>query len=592
MIPKEKIEEVRTRASIVQVISEYLPLKKRGANYVGLCPFHSENTPSFSVSEEKKIFYCFGCNATGNAITFIMKKEGSSFPEAVRTLARRYGVTIEEEDGKAADEKAALYHVNRLSLEYFVRELRGNDGREARDYLKKRGYDPAALSDEDILGRFSVGFAPESWEGLTGWLRRKGVPMDSAEKAGVVVRKERGHYDRFRKRVIFPITDVKGRITGFGGRSVDGSNPKYLNTPETAIFKKGETLFGLSQARAAISKEGFVMVVEGYFDLLALHRHGFQNSVATMGTALTPAHLRTLKSYTSSVYSLFDADEAGKNASLRGLDLFLNEEVSARIVRLPSAKDPDEFLSAEGPGAMKKAIDGAEPLIEFSLRELGKRFTLDKPEGKGRYLDVSLGYLTRIKNVAERDHYAAFVASLLDIPVSSVYEAVTGRTKGNPGKTYNPGGAAPVRPGRPEGSNLKELTILKVIIRHPELFDENVSAAIEAFSDGRLKEAGRAMTSSLKKKKPVEVSELFGEFKDEDTLAWLASELMKDDDGFVEDPRKMLDDCLKKVMNRGKLKETTEEMIKRLEESGLEEAARKMRARAEKGRLNKRRSIG
>lgn len=587
MIPKEKIEEVRSRASIVQVISEYLPLKKRGANHVGLCPFHSEKTPSFSVSEEKKIFYCFGCNATGNVITFVMKKEGASFPDAVRTLARRYGITIEE-DGKASDEKAALYHVNRLSLEYFVKELRSNDGREAREYLRKRGYGAAPSSEDDVLGRFSVGFAPERWEGLVEWLKRKGVAMDSAEKAGVVIKKERGHYDRFRKRIVFPITDVLGRITGFGGRSIDNANPKYLNTPETPVFRKGETLFGLSQAKAAITKEGFAIVVEGYFDLLALHRHGFQNSVATMGTALTAAHLRTLKGYASSVYSLFDADEAGKNASLRGLDLFLNEEVSSRIVRLPGAKDPDEFLSKAGPVAMKEAIEKAEPLMEFTLRELSRRFPINTAEGKGAFLDSSIGYLARIRNVAERDHYAGFAASIINIPVSSVYEALKSRTKEGELRTA---GRVAHQADKAEGAqsaDLMELTVLKVIIRHPELFDAEVSEAIEAFSDGRLKEAGRIISTRLREKRPVEVSELFEEFSDGETLRILASELMKDDDGFVEDPLKMLGDCLKKLMNRGKLKETTEEMIRRLEESGLKEVALKVRERAERGRLGKR----
>ena len=308
-IPKEKIEEVRERASIVQVINEYVPLTKRGHNHVGLCPFHSEKTPSFTVNEEKKIFYCFGCNATGNVITFLMKKDGLAFPEAVRALASRYGIAINESKREAPDDREQIYAALKAASAYFTGVLRASAGDPAKEYLKARGM------TGELAKRFHIGYATDKWDGLFNFLKKNGIGAEAACKAGLLVKKDKGpgYYDRFRNRVIFPITDVRGRIIGFGGRALDEKSlPKYLNSPESPVFKKGETLFGLYQAKEAVSKEGYVLVVEGYFDLVALHTHGFLNSVATMGTALTTDHIRTLKGYTSSIYALFDSDEAGK----------------------------------------------------------------------------------------------------------------------------------------------------------------------------------------------------------------------------------------------------------------------------------------
>lgn len=571
MIPKEKIEEVKDRASIVQVISEYVPLTKRGANHIGLCPFHSEKTPSFTVSEEKKIFHCFGCNATGNVITFVMKKDGLEFPEAVRSIARRCGITIEEEKKGATDFRDSLYKALKISVEYFEHGLKGPEGKSAAEYLKKRGF------EGEMVSRFHLGFAPERWEGLAGYLKRKGVSMDVAEKAGLVVKKENGHYDRFRGRLIFPITDSKGRVVGFGGRELDGKGPKYLNSPESPVFKKGETLYGFFQAKQNISKAGAAIVVEGYFDLLALHKYGFTNSVATMGTALTPEHLRALKGYAGAVYVLFDADQAGKNAAIRGLTLFLNEEITCRAVTLSQGKDPDEFLAMNGAEAMKKAIEAAPPLMEFYLKELQKKVDLSTPEGKRKYLNGALDYLLKVKNVAERGHYAGIVASTLGIPPESVYEALK-----IPEKPAQQGSARKdVLDAR--NSRLKELTILKVILKHPELYDDKVESAIGAFTDPALKKIGSVASQFLKQGRSLDASAIMEEMGEGDIKASVAELFLKEDDGFVEDPRRMLEDSLKRVLSRGKIKDTTMEMIKRLEDTGRSEVASLIKKRIEKG---------
>ncbi len=572
MIPKEKIEEVKDRASIVQVISEYLPLQKRGHNHIGLCPFHSEKTPSFTVSDEKKIFHCFGCGETGSVITFVMKKEGVAFPEAVRNLAKRYGVIIPEaRPGGGADPRDLLYLALKASTGYFSDEFKGVGGKTAVSYLAKRGFAGA-----EVVNRFGLGFAPDRWDGLTNYLRKKGVHLESAEKAGVIVKKEKGYYDRFRGRLIFPIADARGRIIGFGGRTIGSGEPKYLNSPETPVFKKGENLYGLFQAKQNIISEGSVIVVEGYFDLIALHNHGFKNSVATMGTALTAEHLRLLKGLAPLIYVLFDSDEAGKKAAVRSLELFLDGEVPCRAVLLPSCKDPDEFLSREGPGAMKEAISKAAPLMEFCLNEFRKKTDISTPEGKSGYLNRAIEYISRVKNVAERDHYAAFAAASLGIPVSSVYEALK-----NAQKTGVAGAAVKGAIQARSSNNLKELTILKVILKFPELYNDKVEAGIEAFSDPLLKEAGQTIAKRLREGRGLDAGALIEAAGTEEVRKSIAGLLFKDDDGFIEAPERMLEDSLKRLLNKGKIKTTTEEMIRKLEETGRTEVARDIKKRVE-----------
>lgn len=574
-IPKEKIEEVRERASIVQVINEYVPLTKRGHNHVGLCPFHSEKSPSFTVNEEKKIFYCFGCNATGNVITFLMKKDGLAFPEAVRALASRYGITINESKRDVPDEREQIYAALKVASEYFSGMLRAPAGDQAKEYLKGRG-----LTGE-LAKRFHIGFAPNKWDGLFMFLKSRGIGVDSACKAGLLVKKDKGPgcYDRFRNRVVFPITDVRGRIIGFGGRAMDDKSlPKYLNSPESPVFKKGETLFGLAQAKEAVSKEGFVLVVEGYFDLVALHRHGFLNSVATMGTALTTDHIRTLKGYTSSIYALFDSDEAGKNAALRGLNLFLNEDISCRAVLLNQGKDPDEFLQLAGPDALREAIVDAPTLMEFYLGSLRARLNMSAPEGKKKYFEDALSYLSKIGNLAERGHYATIVASTLGIGVDSVYDAIKG--------AGNPGGLK-VKSGF-QARSLPELTLLRVIMKHPELLSPEVEAAFEAFTDDELKAAARAVAGLRREGVAVSGPALLERVEGEVLKGRMAELLFREMDGFVEEPARMVQDSLKSIMNRGKIKTSTQDMIKLLEQMGKSDIAIELKKRIEVGPSGKR----
>ena len=331
-------EEIKSTADIVELIGQYVQLRKAGRNHVGLCPFHAEKEPSFTVSPERHTFHCFGCKKGGDIFSFWMEYHGSTFPEALRDLAERYNVTISEGFSQAAEkEKAAkrenLYKINEKAAAYFQEALKDSaKGQAARDYFKKRSI------PREIVSEFRLGYAPDEWEGLVKDLKDNNADLDGAVEAGVIIPgKKRGYYDRFRGRIIFPIFDLRRgeRVVGFGGRVLDESLPKYLNTPETPIFHKGRSLYGLHSGHKAIREKGRAVVVEGYMDLLALRRHGLGEVVATLGTALTSDHIRKIKGIAREAVVVFDPDEAGVGAVLKSLPIFLNEGLRARAVELP-----------------------------------------------------------------------------------------------------------------------------------------------------------------------------------------------------------------------------------------------------------------
>lgn len=578
MIPAEKIEEIRSRADIVDVVSGYVALKRRGANHLGLCPFHNEKTPSFTVNEDKGIFYCFGCGAGGNVISFLMKHERMEFPETVRALAERYGIKIVEQKRSAKseaakDERERIKGLNRLALGYFSAELNGPGGSSAREYIEKRGF------SAEVVESFRLGFAPSGWEGLTGFLRKKGVNLDLSVKAGLLGKKEDRYYDRFRGRLIFPITDQSGSVVAFGARSLDGSEPKYLNSPESALFKKAETLYGLFKAKDSIRKEGAVIVVEGYFDLLALYSAGFANCVATMGTALTPAHLRRLKRYGVTVYLLFDGDEAGTKAALRGLPHFIEESVPARVVTLPEGSDPDDFLKLEGAPGLKKALKEALPLMEFFLLETQKRCDLKTGQGKGAFFDEVAPLIARIDNVAERGHYVAIASTTLGLEPKEFYDSMGA---GEPGAGAGSGaGSVGIfnEERRPHATRLAEATLLRVLLRHPELFSTETAEALLLFKDPFLAQVASSVALSLKDG-AFNAQSVLDSIEDEEVRGFIAKALVVEDRGFVESPERMAKDCIDKVLMAGKPRGTKKELLKRLDEGGRTELAREIMAGA------------
>lgn len=403
-IPDHKIEEVRAAADIVQVISHYVPLTAAGRVHKGLCPFHGEKTPSFLVNPERRIFHCFGCGVGGNVFRFLMMHKGLSFPEAVAELAERYGIDLPRVDSGVARKerglKETLYKTVDLARKFFQEELWAPSGREARNYLAQRGIGPG------IVKEYSLGWAPAGWDNLRLFLSSQKIPGEIMEQAGLVKPRSDGRssYDVFRARVVTPIFDPDGRPVAFGGRLLaeDERQPKYLNSPETPIFNKGRMLYGLDRHRPAIKERQTALIVEGYFDLLSLVQHGVRHVVATLGTALSLAHLRLLKGMIQQAVLIFDADEAGRNAASRALPLFLSVDLDGRVLGLPEGHDPDTFVRQFGPAALEEAMTKAVSLIDFYLTRTVSRHP-STLAGKSRVVQEVTALISQVEGRARQD---------------------------------------------------------------------------------------------------------------------------------------------------------------------------------------------
>jgi DNA primase len=424
LIPQEIIEQVKDRTDILDVVSGYVTLSKAGQNFKGLCPFHSEKTPSFMVSPSRQIFHCFGCGTGGNAFTFVMKMEGTSFPETVRELARKAGIAVPDaapgvRPSQDAGIREKLEALNEAAQAWFAHNLaQAETGREARLYLKERGM------FEDTLEAFGFGYAPEGWDGLLKHLLKNGYTLPDLLAAGLITPKEgagrnpkdaSGYYDKFRKRVMFPIRDLRKKVIGFGGRILGEGMPKYLNSPETPLFNKSRSLYLLEKAREATGKADTLIVVEGYFDAIALHQAGIANTVATLGTALTPDHIRIVRRYVTKVVLLFDPDEAGVRAALRTLDLFVDSGLGVKVVSLPSGDDPDTFIRNQGVEVFAHLQDRAPSLLDFAVEHSLKRADSTVIEDRIRSVDEVLRILQKTNNRLEKEEYTKRVAERLGV---------------------------------------------------------------------------------------------------------------------------------------------------------------------------------
>lgn len=424
LIPQEIIEQVKDRTDILDVVSGYVSLSKAGQNFKGLCPFHSEKTPSFMVSPSRQIFHCFGCGTGGNVFTFVMKMEGTNFPETVREMARKAGIAVPDaapgvRPSQDSGNREKLERLNEAAQAWFARNLAGAEaGREARLYLKERGM------FEDTLEAFGFGYAPESWDGLLKHLLKGGFTIQDILLAGLVVQKEgagkgardaSGYYDRFRSRVMFPIRDLRKKVIGFGGRILGEGMPKYLNSPETPLFNKGRALYLLEKAREAAGKTDTLIIVEGYFDAIALHQAGIANVVATLGTALTPDHIRTIRRYVKRVVLLFDPDEAGVRAALRTLDLFMDSGLGVKVISLPDGDDPDTFIRNQGTEAFARMQEKAPSLLDFAVAHSLEKAGSNSIEDRIRSVDDVLRILQKTSNRLEKEEYTKRVAERLGV---------------------------------------------------------------------------------------------------------------------------------------------------------------------------------
>jgi DNA primase len=406
-IPADTLNAVRDRVDIVDLIGRHVGLKKAGRTFKGLCPFHGEKTPSFIVSPDRGTYHCFGCGEGGNVFGFLMKHEGMSFPEAVRSLAADAGIEIPEYGG--GPERSVLdetYGANKAARAFYQAELRGPRGAAARAYLAQRG-----LSDDDIA-RYGIGFAPDAWDGLVNALRRERVAAEAGERAGLLRARERatGHYDLLRNRVVFPIEDARGRTIGFGGRALaKDQEPKYLNTPESPVYRKREAFYGFPSALEALRARERAVIVEGYFDRIAMDRAGASEALATCGTALSEEHARALRRRVRDVVMFFDGDEAGQRAMLRSLEVLLPQGLRVAAATLPGGLDPDEYLAQHGADALMKLVDSAPPAIQLAMRRAHALGTAS-PQQVSATVSAMVPILSLIADPAERGEYARLLS--------------------------------------------------------------------------------------------------------------------------------------------------------------------------------------
>ena len=418
----EVIEEVRSKNDIVDVISGYVRLQKKGSSYFGLCPFHNEKSPSFSVSRQKQMYYCFGCGAGGNVFTFLMEYENYSFVEALKYLADRGGVKLPEQEyskeaKERADTRAVLLEINKLAARYYYVQLKQTQGAHALSYLKNR-----ELSD-DTIRAFGLGYSNKYSNDLYQYLKSKGYQSEMLIKAGLISVDERqGVYDKFWNRVMFPIMDVNSRVIGFGGRVMGDGKPKYLNSPETVIFDKSRNLYGLNRARS--SRKPYYLLCEGYMDVISLHQAGFTNAVASLGTALTPGHASLIRRYVQEVYLTYDSDEAGTKAALRAVPILREVGITARVIRMEPYKDPDEFIKNLGAEAFEERIGKARNGFMFSLEVLEKSYDLHTPEGKTEFMREAARRLTEFEEEIERNNYIEAVAEAYHVGIGDLKNLV------------------------------------------------------------------------------------------------------------------------------------------------------------------------
>ena len=470
--PEEVVEEVRMKNDIVDVISGYVKLQKKGSNYFGLCPFHNEKSPSFSVSPSKQMYYCFGCGAGGNVITFVMEYENYSFMEALQMLADRAGVALPKQEyskeaKEAADLRTALLEINRMAANYYYFQLTNPQGEVGYRYLRDR-----QLAD-DTIRHFGLGFANKTSDDLYRYLRAKGYDDKILKETGLVTIEERGAHDKFWNRVMFPIMDVNNRVIGFGGRVMGAGEPKYLNSPETKLFDKSRNLYGLNYAR--LSREKYILICEGYMDVIAMHQAGFTNAVASLGTAFTTQHAALLQRYTDKVVLTYDSDGAGTKAALRAIPILRDVGMSIRVLNMQPHKDPDEFIKNMGAEAFRERIEQARNSFLFEIDVLKRNYEMDDPEQKTEFYNQVAKKLCEFPEALERENYLEAVSREFFINYEDLKRLVNrmgARLGPVAPREEEENTAGKKKKDREDGRNQSQRLLLTWLIENPFLFDK------------------------------------------------------------------------------------------------------------------------
>lgn len=577
-IPGELVEEVRNYYDIVDVVSSYVNLKKSGRNYVGLCPFHPDKTPSFTVSPEKQIFHCFGCQNGGNIFTFIMQVEEMSFPEAVRFLAERAGIKIDYRQGdterKGNQVKEELLRINAAAKEYYQAALwESSGGRKVLDYLKKRGL------TEQTIKEFQLGFALNTWEGLTLYLQKKGFPLELVAKAGLITKKGEGSYfDYFRNRLVFPIWDRQGQVIGFGGRIMEDGEPKYLNSPETMLFNKGKILYGFHMAIPWIRREKEAVLVEGYMDVILLHQHGIKNALAPLGTALTDKQVSLLRGRLERITLAFDADSGGQQAALRSLEILRKEGCQVRVASLPEGSDPADFLKRYGEKNFReKILKPARTVVEYRLSALKSKFNhLRSEDDRLNYWKEARKVLADLEEPVEREEYLKKIEEeigvALEVLRGDLEKIILGSSLKNKGLPFKN------KKGKGEGISEKELAereLLACLLQNPA-YSKGVWKQVEPehFTPGFHREMAICLLELEKQGKPVEIAMVLSYFSDQEKHKLIMKMAFHSRYENERDIQKTIRDCIKKIKAL-RWKEEREKLIKSLQgkKIGAEECA-------------------
>lgn len=533
----ELIEEVRSRNDIVDVVSQYVRLERRGSNYFGLCPFHSEKTPSFSVTPGKQLFYCFGCGAGGDVVRFVMQYENLTYREAIEELAERGGVPLprresSEEGKREEDRRSRLLAANKEAARYYYALLRSGRGRRAMEYFKGRGL------DAETMNRFGLGFADQYSDDLCRYMRGKGFGDGELRDAGLAIIDERsGARDKFWNRAMFPIMDARGRVIGFGGRVMGDGEPKYLNSPETLIFDKGRTLYGYNIARG--SRREQILLCEGYMDVIALHQAGFDNAVASLGTSFTAGHASVIKRTGREVCLSFDSDGAGVKAALRAIPMLREEGIPARVVDMRPYKDPDEFIKALGADAYQERIDHSENAFMFEMRMLEERYDMKDPAGKTEFANEAARLLCSFSETIERENYIGAVAEKYGFPREDLRRLVNQKglmlsdqerrrgadaamryrgARGTGGGAAGGGEQEARRGRRPDGGLQSQRTLLCYLAEDESAFAvaKGCGLAPEDFSEGVCRKVAEAIFARRREGGDVFPPKIMGMFEDEE----------------------------------------------------------------------------
>ncbi len=564
-IPREKIEEVQRYTDIVVIVSQHVPLNRRGKNYIGLCPFHNEKTPSFTVSQEKQFYKCFGCGEGGSVFNFLMKKEGLSFSEAVRSLARKAGVDIPQRRDASYDKRDYLYQANSLAAGFFQACLSSEEGRQAREYLDKRGIDRGSIE------KFRIGYAPDRWDGLLTAAQGKGISAETLLGAGLVIAREgkKGCYDRFRNRLMFPISDLTGNVIAFGGRSLDGKEPKYLNSPETALFHKGGCLYGVDLARGDIFREKKVLVMEGYTDVIMAHQYGISWAVGLLGTALSEEHVRLLRPWTEVVVLVMDGDAPGLKSAERNVETLIREDVETRIAELPEGCDPCDLLLKEGRDSFLEKVGGAAEFFDFKVKRASQRLGLSTPSGKLAFARELIPLIAQIPDELKRQltikHLAEQIAAEEGILRRSLLSVLRNAQLSNQQLSrQNSGGLkkGSAETGKATYRDETEKELLGLLLAHNELIGEYLlEVGHNKFINQAINQLAEKAFEIYKERGKVTEKDLAPLFDEGEVARVLVDVAMEEEKG---DYRRHFADCLnfmKRRENREKISYTKERAI-------------------------------